>query len=311
MALGFATVDGGRNGNCGELWIRLVGNYWLHVCHHQRQLAWVFFVGASPLVIGAVILRWVPESAKWLESKSQPASAAKARAPVVEVFRPPLLYRTLLGISLGAIPVVGTAANANWVVPWRDQYESRKLEEVKEASSAASAQPVVKKSKGDPRQKAWTQITRSSGAIFGSLLGGYLASLLGRRLAYFMISLLTFGVSSWLFGFVTPGDRYFDLYVFLLGFFGVTYFGWLPLFLPELFPTAVRATGTGISFNTGRVVAGLVVLSIAVLPIDQLAGDYARIGFWTGMIYVVGMAIIWLAPRDTRQAATSNSGLGN
>ncbi len=97
--------------------------------------------------------------------------------------------------------------------------------------------------------------------------------------------------------FVTPADKYFDLFVLLLGFFGVTYFGWLPLFLPELFPTAVRSTGTGISFNTGRVVAAVVVLSIALLPMEQIAGDYARIGFWTGMIYVVGMVIIWFAPK--------------
>lgn len=287
----------GTAANFGFVLLGVIGYNFAITNEHWR---WVFFVGGSPLLIAFVILRWVPESAKWLETKREPASAAKSRAPVVEVFRPPLLYRTLLGISLGAIPVVGTAANANWVIPWRDQYESRQSEKVDLATSDTS-RPAVKKSKGDPRQKAWTQITRSTGAIFGSLLGGYLASILGRRFAYFMISLLTFGVSSWLFGFVTPADKYFDLYVFLLGFFGVTYFGWLPLFLPELFPTAVRSTGTGISFNTGRVVAAVVVLSIALLPMEQIAGDYARIGFWTGMIYVVGMIIIWFAPKKLEE----------
>ena len=303
----------GTAANFGFVLLGIIGFRFAITEDHWRR---VFFVGGSPLLIGLAILMWVPESAKWLAAKRNPTAAAQSTAPLKEVFRPPLLTRTLLGIGLGAIPVVGTAANANWVVPWRDQFESRRAElnvaasapESVQASVAAQAsangsldqqatdRKVIKKSKGDPRQKAWTQMTRSTGAIFGSLLGGYLASLLGRRLAYFMISLMTFAISSWLFGYVTPADRYFDLYVFLLGFFGVTYFGWLPLFLPELFPTSVRSTGTGISFNTGRVVAAMVVLTIALLPEGQLAGDYARIGFWTGMIYVVGMAIIWLAP---------------
>jgi hypothetical protein len=91
-------------------------------------------------------------------------------------------------------------------------------------------------------------------------------------------------------------DRYFQVFAFLLGFAGVTYFGWLPLFLPELFPTRVRATGSGISFNTGRVVAGLVVLSAGFL-IEQFGGDYRQVGFWSGMIYVTGMVLIWFAPR--------------
>jgi hypothetical protein len=61
------------------------------------------------------------------------------------------------------------------------------------------------------------------------------------------------------------------------------------------FPTRVRATGAGISFNSGRVLAGAVVLSSGAL-VQLLGGDYAWIGLGSGMIYVVGMAIIWLAP---------------
>ena len=39
----------------------------------------------------------------------------------------------------------------------------------------------------------------------------------------------------------------------MLGFVATVFFGWLPLYLPELFPTRVRATGTGVTFNFGRV----------------------------------------------------------
>ena len=119
-----------------------------------------------------------------------------------------------------------------------------------------------------------------------------------------MISLGTFVVSTWLFTQLTPGDPNFSLFVFLLGLFGVTYFGWLPLFLPELFPTRVRSTGIGISFNSGRIAAALVVIFVG-LRMTSFEGDYAKIGLWTGLIYVVGMFVIWLAPKTTEETVLS------
>jgi len=246
---------------------------------------WALLVGAAPCVWGILILLVVPESARWLAARKAPR-AARGASPLREVLRPPLLYRTLLGVTLGAIPVVGTAANGNWLVPWSDHVAQQSGTERKAA---------------DPRSKAVTQMTRSLGAVVGSLLGGIVASLVGRRLSYFLISLGAFATSTYIFTQLDPRHPQFHLFAFLLGLVGVTYFGWLPLFLPELFPTRVRSTGTGISFNSGRVVAAVVVLSAGLL-IDRLGGDYARIGFWSGLIYVLGMVVIWLAPhQDTSQ----------
>jgi hypothetical protein len=75
----------------------------------------------------------------------------------------------------------------------------------------------------------------------------------------------------------------------------VTYFGWLPLYLPELFPTRVRSTGTGVSFNSGRVIAAIIVLGASGL-IALSDGDFAKVGLWTGSIYAAGMLIICFAP---------------
>ena len=278
---------------------------------------WTLLVGGAPVVLAAWIFIAVPESSRWLTARSA-VRESKAKAPVIEVFQPPLLYRTLLGISLGAIPVIGTAANANWVVPWTDQYEAdaAKKNELaatnpsletqgvndKSTSKGVAEKPAAKPKKGDPRKKALTQIQRSSGAIVGSLLGGVIASLVGRRLSYFLISLATFAVSTFLFTQLNPHHALFPYVTFMLGLFGVTYFGWLPLFLPELFPTHVRSTGTGISFNTGRVIAACVVL-LTAFRMDLFEGDYAQVGMWSGLIYVVGMIIIWFAPRKTELSA--------
>lgn len=63
-----------------------------------------------------------------------------------------------------------------------------------------------------------------------------------------------------------------------------------------MFPTRVRATGTGISFNSGRVVAAFVALGAVALA-RSADTDYARLGLWTGTIYAAGMVVILFAPR--------------
>jgi SHS family sialic acid transporter-like MFS transporter len=247
---------------------------------------WTFLLAASPVVLGIAILVLVPESPRWLAARAERRAVPAAESSLREVLRPPLLSRTILGITLGAIPVVGSAANANWLVPWTDHAVAQRAKA--EGSSEKPKKP-------DARTKAMTQITRSGGAVFGSLLGGVIASLLGRRWSYFLISLGAFAISSFIFSELDPLHPDFQLWTFALGFVGIAYFGWLPLFLPELFPTRVRATGTGISFNTGRVVAAIVVLSAGFL-LDQFGGDYARVGFATGMIYLAGVLVIWFVP---------------
>lgn len=260
---------------------------------------WVLLVGATPAVLGVVALMIVPESPRWLAGKLAAASAHTKAQPVREILRPPLLSRTVIGIVLGGIPVIGTAANANWLVPWSDQATAAKsIELAAQPTEADEVQPKPK-SGGDPRLKAKTQIMRSGGAVFGSLLGGWLASLLGRRSTYFLISLASFLTSSYIYSFLTPDNDWFSTFAFLLGFVGVTYFGWLPLYLPELFPTRVRATGTGVTFNSGRILAAISVLGAGVLA-GWFDGDYARVGTFTGLVYVAGMIAICFAPDTSK-----------
>jgi len=248
------------------LWFRITPDSW----------RWVFAFGGMPCVLGVFAWFCVPESPEWLASRG--AGTVRPRAPMATIFRPPLLRYTLIGICLGMIPVVGNWGGANWLIPWAD----------KVAGVA------------DPHRKAMIQILRSSGAAFGSLCGGWLASFFGRRTTYFVISLAALLVSGWIYHFITPTDPLFNPLAFALGFVGVAYFGWLPLYLPELFPTAVRATGTGVTFNFGRILAAPGILGAGWL-IQVFGGDYAKVGSVTSLIYVAGMIIICFAPDTSKR----------
>jgi MFS family permease len=295
----------GTAANFGFVLIALMTLKWVATPHTWR---WVPAFGSLPILLGLWTLLMVPESPKRLASRRDLASAADASDsptapanvhPLAEIFRPPLLSRTLIGILLGAIPVIGTSANGNWLVFWADDaadVQAKATIVAKYAPNDPAAGPALAAAKADAaRKKSFTQIQRSGGGILGSLLGGWIASLVGRRVTYFLISLFACATSTYIFGRLNPLHPHFGIYATILGFVGVTYFGWLPLYLPELFPTHVRSTGTGVSFNSGRIIAAVVVLGASGL-ITLFHGNFARVGLWTGMIYAVGMLIILFAP---------------
>ncbi|MBX3444474.1 MAG: MFS transporter [Planctomyces sp.] len=278
----------GTAANVGQV---LMGGLGLMSAVAPGSWRWVLLAGAAPALIGAWCLTSVPESVRWLRARR--AARSDSADPLKELLQPPLRGRLIMGVLLGAVPVIGTAANAQWIVPWSDQAAGKAAAALPGDATAGSA---AARGRTAQKSKAWTIVSRSSGAVLGSLLGGLLAALLGRRTTYFLISLLSLAASTIVFGRMHPLDPGFYAASFAFGLIGVIYFGWLPLYLPELFPTRVRATGAGISFNSGRVVAAIVVLGTSSL-LQAFGGDYARIGLWTGMIYALGMIIVLFAPR--------------
>src|SRR3954451_3351186 len=70
-------------------------------------------------------------------------------------------------------------------------------------------------------------------------------------------------------------DEMFVLTAGLLGGLSASFYGWLPLYLPELFPTAVRAFGQGFSFNFGRILAAVGTLQMGAL-VALLSGAGAK-----------------------------------
>jgi hypothetical protein len=74
-----------------------------------------------------------------------------------------------------------------------------------------------------------------------------------------------------------------------------SFYGWFPLYLPELFPTRVRATGQGLSYNFGRLFAAAGALTQGAL-VASFGGSYAQAGAVVTLIYFVGMVLIWFAP---------------
>jgi hypothetical protein len=74
------------------------------------------------------------------------------------------------------------------------------------------------------------------------------------------------------------------------------FFGWLPLYLPELFPIQIRATGAGVSMNIGRFATAGGVLAAGAL-FSTFDNDYSAIGAACSLIYALGILVILCAPK--------------
>jgi SHS family sialic acid transporter-like MFS transporter len=264
--------------NTGILMLSQIAQFWSLT---EDSWRWLFKIAAAPALLGVLVLLFLPESPTWLASRGRRTEKKRAM-PVRELFRAPLLRITLTGIMLGSIPLVGAWAASKWMIPWADQI-------------GGVAQPDY---------KAMTQGWWAFGAILGSFAGGQIAGLLGRRRSYFLISLGSLLLTVAMFQLTAPLQPSFFGIVFAQGFVATLFFGWLPLYLPELFPTHVRATGSGISYNVGRFATAGGVMAAGLL-FTAFGGSYPAVGTAAALIYGLGMVAIWWAPDTTRKSLAS------
>ncbi len=252
---------------------------------------------------------WIPVTVMFV------IGATTGTRSVREIFAPQLRWRTILAIVFSAIPLIGTwAAVSGWIPLWVEQMRqaqlieehlpgmdlthvdkrelSTRLEEAKARLPAATWSEIGKQA---ARAKAGVQIILAVGAIIGCYVAAFLAGVWGRRPVYFLLCLFSLLSCAYLFQYLTLADPLFYPVCGFVCAVSAAFYGWLPLYLPELFPTRVRATGQGLSFNFGRILAAIGTLLMGRL-VQMLGGNYADAGAKITLIYVLGMILIWFTP---------------
>jgi MFS family permease len=231
---------------------------------------WVMLAGMAPALLTFFIRLFVPESHKWKESM---ARAGGENKPVREIFSAAMIKTTLLGIAFASVALIGTWGSVQWIPVWVDK-------------QLAPTQPSA---------KAVAQMLSSIGAIIGCIIAPLVGDKLGRRPTYFLMCVLALASCGVLFRMMHAYDATFRIVVFIVGMTTAAFYGWLPLYLPELFATRVRATGQGVSFNAGRILAAAGAM-VAGQLVAWNNGSYAASGATITLVYLLGMGLIWLAP---------------
>jgi SHS family sialic acid transporter-like MFS transporter len=235
---------------------------------------WVALIGVLPGFLALGIQRFVPESERW-----KAAVAVGELKPLREIVRSSAWRLTLLASVLAGIALIGSWGTVQWIPLWADQLVNGL----------------------QPKAKAYAQLATALGAIAGGFLGAFLAGKLGRRLSYAVISLASLGLCAALFRGVSHYGTTFLAVTFAVGVATTAFYGWLPLYLPELFPTRIRATAQGIAFNIGRLLAAAGALEMGRL-MQALGGSYPSAGATISLVYVAGLIVIWFAPETKGRA---------
>jgi MFS family permease len=185
----------------------------------------------------------------------------------------------LFGAALAGIAMLGTWGSTQWAPRW--------------VTAELLKDPEL--AKLYPYGKEWTQIWSAIGAIVGTMVAALCAGRFGRRKTYAVLCLTSFASALYLFQMNSSYGAHLLASVFVLGATTASFYGFFPLYLPELFPTAVRATGQGFAFNFGRIIAAVGGLQTATL-MAALGGSFAKAGSVVVIVYLIGIFVVWLGP---------------
>ena len=263
MSLGLNSIVTGLSGFFGAI----LPEAWAQALVANGAWRLLFLLGALPALLTFFIRIFVPESERWKQSASTGTKVA-----IGEIFQGGLLRYTLLGAGLGAVALLGTWGSVQWIPSW-----GHKL------------------SGGGKGVRETLQICSALGAILFPILFALVAEKVNRRLAYFGMALSSLVACAILFRIPMTYGTGMLFWTFLVGGLTAAFYGWLPLYLPELFPTRLRATATGFTFNAGRLIAAFGAWQSGNL-VRYFHEDYARMCALISLVYVVGLALIWFAP---------------
>ena len=277
-------------------------------------IVWVWAddrIGVTPRLIGTLVglviatIGYIFPALRFLQRTFSNSTAAQNETGRT-------IRRMLLGACLSAVALIGTWGSTQWSMSWAGQL----TQNVKQSEDPTTTEGENASSTGMGAFQKWfkaaiiknpreyTQMFTAVGAIVGTILAAMLGDWVGRRPAYCALCLLSIASVIWFYQFHSKFDEEFLIASFILGTCTASFYGWLPLYLPELFATNVRATGQGFSFNFGRIIAAIGTLQIGSLLklVDHyetfagIKGGYPIACSVVCGVYVLGMALIWLAP---------------
>ncbi|MBP3956846.1 MFS transporter [Gemmata sp. G18] len=209
-----------------------------------------------------------------------PARGYLSRCDLAPAAKRQTLERMLLAAGLSGVPLLATWAGLMWMYMWVNDLPGENV-------------PAEVR-------RAWLQISSSIGAAIGCVVAAVVGGALGRRPVYAALCVLSLITMVGFYKLNTEYGPAFVLSAGLLGTISAAFYGWLPLYLPELFRTSVRATGQGFGFNFGRIIAAVGQLQMANL-LAYFDKDYSQACAVVAGVYVVGLVLIAIAPETKGQ----------
>jgi len=249
---------------------------------HDPASSWryVLLFGLIPAGVAFIVRFFVREPERWAAAT---ANAAPAR--LREIFAPGVRSRTVSAL------IVTVVALITW---WTCNAFLQSL--VNSLAGAEAATRGLDPAATAALKQGWIKLSTNCfnwGGLIGTLLTIPIARYFGRRRLYGIYFTASAIAVMATFGLDIPSETRLYLWFFIgLTVFGV--FGSFPFYLPELFPTRLRSTGSGFCYNIGRVITAGGVFAVGAIA-QGAKGDPAVILktlFMIGFVPILGLLLL-------------------
>ena len=245
------------------------------------SMSWryVFLFGLLPAAAAFLVRLFIKEPERWKKI------AGSETARIRELFSPKYIRLTISGFSM-AVTALIMWWSCNAFIPV-----------VAKGLAAQEASLLGLNAAGvEAMGQQWIKTATNSfnlGGLIGTLLTIPAAKLLGRKKMFLIYYIAAAASLMGAFGLdIEPHSRLYFYFPIGLTVFGV--FGSFTYYLPELFPTRLRGTGSGFTYNVGRLIAAIgpfVIGSIAARGANAL-DSALYVLFWVGFVPVVGLLLL-------------------
>jgi MFS family permease len=238
----------------------------------------VFFAGVLPALVTSWIQKYVPEPEIWQRQKAKGPS--------------PSMRSGLLALWHGEQRrhiVVTTVANAGTMFAWWGLFTWIPAFLSLPSDRGGAGLDVIKTS-------TWI-VLMQVGMWLGYVSFGYISDRLGRKrtyVAYVFVAAALVPVYAFIRApiallFIGP----------LVGFFGTGYFSGFGAITAEIFPTAIRASAQGLTYNFGRGISAAAPFLVGALSAEH--GLASAFLLTSGSFLVAGVTALWIPETRGRE----------
>ncbi|KFX61339.1 MFS transporter [Paraburkholderia fungorum] len=247
----------------------------------------MFFTGIVSSILGLFVFSSLEESPLWKKLAAEKAAKAAMQntATPVEVVRSPIRtlfsrdYRSILFVNL--LLTIGGGSGYYLTSGYLPTF----LKVVSHAPNGAAAAILM---------------ICSVAVVIASIAAGHLSTFIGRKSAFVWIGLIRLIALPALFLLLPTAQSItmIGVYAVILSALGSAGYAPILIFLNERFPTAIRATGTGLSWNIGFAIGGMMPTAVSLVAKD--AGQLPMtLAIFAGAISVIFLAGAFIVP-ETR-----------
>lgn len=233
----------------------------------------MFFTGILSSILGLFVFRSLEESPYWVQLKKSQGDVKAQKAPARTVFSRP--YLSVLLVNLLIVAGGGTAYYLT------SGYLPTFLKVINKMPAETSSMILM---------------GASVIAIISSVGFGTLSDFIGRKKTFLIIGAINLVLLPLLYNQLAGSSEVSSViaYVWALAFLGNAAYAPVLIFLNERFPTAIRSTGTGLSWNMGFAVGGMMPTFVQ-LASGTTQNIPAMLGYFTVgifILYLIGSVMI-------------------